>query len=176
MTAAAAIRRGVVADAAALAEFAARTFAEAFGAVTDPVDLAAHLATSYRPDLQAAELTDPAVVTLLAEEGDCIVGYAQVRRNASPPACVTAASPIELHRFYVGLKLHGTGLAARLMHDSLVAAAVEFGGHHAWLGVWERNDRAIAFYRRAGFVDIGFTHYLVGMDRQTDRVLLRRLS
>jgi ribosomal protein S18 acetylase RimI-like enzyme len=51
-------------------------------------------------------------------------------------------------------------------------AARELGGRHLWLGVWERNPRAIAFYRRAGFTDVGSTFYMVGPDRQTDRVFV----
>ncbi len=169
-----AIRRGVVDDAAALAEFAARTFAEAFGAATAPADMAGHLAGTYRPDLQAAELADPDVVTLLAMRGERIVGYAQVRRNAAPPACVDAPDPVEIQRFYADGSVRGTGLAAQLMHRAL-QAAVELGGRHAWLGVWEHNARAIAFYRKAGFEEIGLTVYVVGSDAQTDRVLLAPL-
>lgn len=168
------IRRGAVADAGALAEFAARTFTEAFGAATAPDDLATHLERSYRPDVQAAELQDPAVVTLLAVQGPLIVAYAQVRRNPAPPDCVTAEDAVELHRFYVDAAARGTNLAMDLMRAAL-AAAVALGGRHAWLGVWEHNDRARAFYRKAGFVDIGATVYIVGADRQTDRVYLSRL-
>ena len=54
-------------------------------------------------------------------------------------------------------------------------AARELGGQHVWLGVWERNARAMAFYRKAGFGEIGVTHYVVGSDRQTDRVFLAAL-
>ncbi len=168
------IRRGVVSDSVALAEFAARTFAEAFGAATAPDDLAAHLAHSYRPDVQAAELQDPAVVTLLAVQGPLIAAYAQVRRNPAPPDCVTAEDAIELQRFYVDASMRGTSLAMDLMRAAF-AVGRDLGGRHAWLGVWEHNDRARAFYRKAGFVDIGSTVYIVGADRQTDRVYLAKL-
>lgn len=169
------IRRGVASDAAALATFAARTFAEAFADGTSPDDMQAHLAATYRPDLQARELADPAVVTLLALHGDRIVGFAQVRRNANAPACVTLPDAVELQRFYADRSVHGTGLTTRLMQFALDAAR-ELGGRHAWLGVWERNTRAMAFYRKAGFDDIGSTHYVVGSDRQIDRVFLASLS
>ena len=169
------IRRGVAGDATALARFAARTFEEAFGAATDPVDMAAHLEGSYRPDLQAAELTDPKVITLLALHGDAIVAYAQVRRNLAPPACVTAPDPVEVQRFYADRSVRGSGVARRLM-DRALRAAVDMGGRNAWLGVWENNARAIAFYRKVGFQEIGSTVYVVGSDRQTDRVLLIPLA
>jgi len=169
------IRRGAVGDAPGLAAFAARTFAEAFGDYTGADDMQAHLAATYRPDLQARELADPTVITLLALRDARIVAYAQVRRNETPPACVTLPAAVELQRFYADRSVRGTSLTRRLMEHAL-AAARELGGQHAWLGVWERNTRAMAFYRKSGFDEIGFTHYVVGADRQTDRVFLASLS
>ena len=169
------IRRGLVSDAAGLAAFAARTFAEAFGDDTSTDDLQAHVAATYRVDLQARELADPKVTTLLALQDTRIVAYAQVRLNEAPPSCVTMSGAVELQRFYADRSVHGTGLAMRLMQRALDAAR-ELGGRYAWLGVWERNTRAMAFYRKAGFDEIGFTHYVVGSDRQTDRVFLASLS
>lgn len=166
-----AIRRGIVADAAPLAGFAARTFAEAFGAVTAPADLAAHLAHTYTPALQAAELAEPDLVTLLAERAGAIVAYAQVRRNGDTPACVARDGIVEVQRFYADSSVRGTGLASELMQHS-IAAAIELGGRHAWLGVWEQNARAIAFYRKAGFVPVGSKVYVVGSDHQVDHVML----
>ena len=55
-------------------------------------------------------------------------------------------------------------------------AARDFEGRHIWLGVWERNLRAIGFYEKAGFVDVGSTVYMVGPDRQVDRVLVTGVS
>ena len=169
------IRRGVASDAAALAAFAARTFAEACGDDTSTDDLRAHVAATYRADLQAHELADPTVVTLLALHDARIVAYAQVRLNEAPPSCVAMSDAVELQRFYADRSVRGTGLTLRLMEHALDAAR-ELGGRYAWLGVWERNARAMAFYRKAGFDEIGFTHYAVGSDRQTDRVFIAELT
>ena len=169
------IRRCLVSDAADLAAFAARTFAAAFANCTSADDMQAHLAATYRPDLQARELADPTVITLLALQDSRIVAYAQVRRNPMAPACVTQPDAVELQRFYADRSLHGTELTTRLMQRAL-AAARELGGRYAWLGVWERNSRAMAFYRKAGFDEIGSTHYVVGSDRQIDRVFIVALS
>ena len=165
------IRRGVVADATALAHFAARTFAEAFADQTAPGDMRAHLANTYTPALQAAELADPDVITLLALRDDSIVAYAQVRRNGKAPACIDAGHTVEVQRFYADSSVRGTGVARQLMERAL-DAAVELGGRHAWLGVWQNNGRAVAFYRKAGFVPVGTTVYVVGSDHQTDHVML----
>jgi GNAT superfamily N-acetyltransferase len=168
------LRRGTVEDAVALAELAARTFAETFAADNRPEDLQAHLEKSYGVAQQSEELLDPDVVTVLADQGAELVAFAQVRRNAPPP-CVAERGAIELNRFYLVRRMHGTGLATRLMHASR-EAALALGGRHLWLGVWERNPRAQAFYRKAGFTDVGSTFYMVGPDRQTDRVFLAEVA
>ena len=168
------IRRGAAADAPALAAFAARTFHETFAADNRPEDMAAHLASSFGVAQQARELADPDTATLLACRGDTLVAYAQVRRKRPPP-CVTQARPVEVQRFYVDRPAHGTGVAQTLMAAARRAARA-FGGEHLWLGVWERNPRAIAFYAKAGFRDVGSTVFQVGPDRQTDRVLVAALT
>ena len=54
---------------------------------------------------------------------------------------------------------------------AVIAAASGRGAKTLWLGVWERNLRAQAFYRKMGFVDAGSHTFLLGSDRQTDRLL-----
>ena len=49
------------------------------------------------------------------------------------------------------------------------------GGRTLWLGVWERNERAKAFYQKNGFTDVGSHVYMVGTDAQTDRIFVRSL-
>lgn len=168
------IRRGIATDAPALAEIAARTFADAFGADNHPEDLQAHLSSSYGVTQQFQELNDPNVTTLLACASLCVVGYAQIRYH-SPPPCVVVDQPIELHRFYVDRSAHGTGVAQILM-AAVRSVAVERGGRHLWLGVWERNPRAIAFYRKVGYAEVGSTYFCVGSDRQTDRVMVAAVN
>jgi diamine N-acetyltransferase len=48
-------------------------------------------------------------------------------------------------------------------------------GRTLWLGVWEHNARAIAFYTKCGFIDVGEHAFFVGGDEQTDRVMSRSL-
>lgn len=164
------IRRGVVSDAPNLAVFAARAFAEAFGTDNRPEDLRAHLATSFGVRQQTKELATPTTITLLAQNTDSLAGYAQVRCKLPPP-CVSHNRPIQLYRFYVDRSAQGRGLAQLLM-AAVHQAACEFHGRHLWLSVWERNPRAIAFYKKAGFEDVGATDFFVGPDRQRDRVLV----
>ena len=168
------LRRGTVADAARLAEIGARTFAQTFAADNRPEDMDAHLAATFGVPQQTAELESPDYVTLFAEVDGIAAGFAQVRRHVAP-ACVVGPAPIEVHRFYVERAWHGRGVAAALMAACL-AVVRELGGRTAWLSVWERNPRALAFYGKQGFVQAGTTDFWVGPDRQTDHVMARTVD
>jgi ribosomal protein S18 acetylase RimI-like enzyme len=169
------IRRGTPADATALAEFGARTFFETFAAENTAEDMAQHLASAWSPALQDAELRDPLLETLLAEDaGGALAGFAQLRAEYAP-ACVPTRAPIELKRFYVDRPWQGRGLARALMTE-VERVARGRGARELWLGVWERNVRAQAFYRKCGFEKVGTQVFVVGTDPQTDHVMLRELS
>jgi len=167
------IRRGTAADAATLAVLARDTFFDTFASTNDAADMAIHLARAYGVVQQTAELIDPGVITLLVEEGGQAVAYAQLR-TAHVPDCVTGAGPIELWRFYVTRDWHGRGIAQALMTRA-IAEAAEAGAQTLWLGVWEHNHRARAFYGKCGFTDVGEHVFLFGTDPQTDRVMARPL-
>jgi ribosomal protein S18 acetylase RimI-like enzyme len=164
------VRAGVESDASALAAFAARTFEETFAADNRPEDLQAHLSSAFGLLQQTQELLDPNMVSLLAHQGANLVAFAQVQRK-DPPPCVLVDRAIELHRFYVDRPAQGSGIAQLLM-DAVHDAARAFDGKHLWLSVWERNPRAIAFYKKVGFTDCGSTVFYVGPDAQVDRVMI----
>jgi diamine N-acetyltransferase len=167
------IRKGLECDAPALAAFAARTFEETFGADNRPADMQDHLSRAFGIARQTRELLDPNMVTLLTHQGEVLIAFAQVQCK-EPPPCVIAARPIELHRFYVDRPAHGRGIAHQLM-NAVHNVARSLGGEHLWLGVWERNPRAIAFYKKSGFADCGSTVFYVGEDPQIDRVMVARI-
>jgi GNAT superfamily N-acetyltransferase len=168
------VRRPGLEDAAALAAFAARTFYETFGADNRPADMAAYLSAAYGERQQRAEIASPDIVTLVIEQHDTLIAFAQVRRHPAP-SCVTMPEPVELWRFYVDRPWHGQGVGHMLM-DAALQAAHELGGLSVWLSVWERNPRAFAFYAKSGFQDVGSKVFIVGSDHQTDRVMARLLE
>lgn len=168
------VRRAGPDDAAALAEFAARTFEDTYGAFNAPEHMAEHLAASFGEPKQRAELLNPAWVTIFIEIERGLVGYAQLRQHPRPVS-VPLEHAVELHRFYVASRWHGTG-AAHMLMSAVRVEARETGATHLWLGVWEHNPRAIAFYTKCGFQHVGETVFLVGPDQQRDRVLLAALD
>jgi ribosomal protein S18 acetylase RimI-like enzyme len=169
------IRRATVKDAEALSEIGARTFFETFAADNTPEDMRMFLESTWRPDLQRAEILDEGLDTLLAcDASGAIAAFAQLRVNHPPPGIVVRA-PVELKRFYVDKPWHGQGLARALMNAAEEAARAR-GAREFWLGVWERNPRAQAFYQKCGFRKVGKQTFVVGTDPQTDDVMLREFE
>jgi diamine N-acetyltransferase len=168
------VRRALPEDAAALAELAARTFYDTFADSNSAEDMEAFLTSTYSEAIQRAEINDPLMTTLLVEIDGVLGGFAQIRAGKAP-SCVKGESPIEIKRFYVAKAYHGTGAAQELMR-SAEGVARAAGAKTLWLGVWEHNDRALAFYRKTGFAPVGSQPFVVGSDRQTDVVLERPLQ
>ena len=163
------IRTAVPEDAAALADLARATFYDAFAATNDAADMALHLARAYGVPQQIAEITDARITTLLVEHEGSTIAYAQIRDHHISD-CVSGPAPIELWRFYVDREWHGRGIATPLMERVKVEARAR-GAKTLWLGVWEHNGRARAFYAKCGFADVGEHIFLFGTDPQTDRVM-----
>lgn len=164
-----AIRWATVDDAGLLAALGARTFSDAFAAENRPEDIEAYLASSFTPSRLESELADPCSRFFLAEIDGEAVGYAKLH-SGEAPGCVTGPDPLELARFYVVQEWHGRGVAQSLM-QACIEAARKAGARTLWLGVWEHNNRAQAFYRKWGFRDVGAQPFLLGGDLQTDRVM-----
>ncbi len=158
-------------DAEALATLAARTFQDTFRTENRPEDMDAYVAATFGTHLQQTELRDPGCTVLLAEKDRDLVGYAQLISSTRVPPGIPVHA-IEIQRFYVDRRYHGTGVASTLMQGTLDTARLA-GATVVWLGVWERNARAIAFYRKYGFTDVGSQPFRLGEDVQTDRVMCR---
>ena len=168
------IRRAGIADAALLAELGARTFVETFAADNRPEDMAAYLATAFGPEQQVAELTDSHSTFLIAEVDGVAAGYAKIHPGRTPER-VTGERPIELVRLYVSQVWLGRGVGAALMRDCL-GEARRAGYQMLWLGVWERNNRALAFYRKWNFREVGKHIFQLGDDPQIDILMERPVS
>ena len=167
------VRRATGADADALSNFATRTFIETYADYPDPANLMGYALEAFAPVQQSQELADPRATTLLAFRDDALCGFARICPGDAP-ACVRAGEAIELQRLYVDRRWHGAGVGQELLAQAHEIAS-HAGGDALWLKVWERNERAIAFYRKSGFVDAGHTDFFVRSDRLTDRVLVMNL-
>jgi ribosomal protein S18 acetylase RimI-like enzyme len=168
------LRPALPADAAVLSTLAARTFTETFRGHHSPEDLAAFVEGAYNLPKIQAELADPDRDWFIAESAGEAVGYALQRWGHREP-CVTGPDPVvEVERIYALAGFQGRGLGPALMQACVDLARMK-GGRTMWLGVWERNPRAIAFYLKWGFREVGDHRFLVGCDDMRDLILEREL-
>ena len=161
----------MLSDAGPLAALAERTFRDTFEATNTAEDMALHCRDHYSEPIQSQEILDPGVTTLVCEHDGALIAFAQLRRDPAP-LCVRATRPCEIQRLYVTSAWHGKGMAPELMRRCL-AQAEEEGADQVWLGVWEHNPRAIAFYRKFGFSEVGDHIFPLGTDPQRDLIMVR---
>lgn len=166
------IRRAHAADASVLAELGARTFRDTYLADMAAEDVEDFIRRRHQPDLLAAALTEPTNCYFVAEVAGIPAGFALLRDDSATEVShdLPGSRPMALAELYVDRRYLSAGIGAALMRHCVGWARAN--GHGVlWLTVWERNQRAVAFYRRWGFVDAGETVFVAGNDRQRDLVL-----
>ncbi|WP_434614988.1 GNAT family N-acetyltransferase [Arthrobacter sp. A5] len=168
------IRAAQIPDVPALASLAALTFPLACPPDAGETDIAAFIGTNLAAENFDGFIVDPRAAVLVAEEHGALLAYSLL--VAEPPsdskvaAAVTALPAIELSKFYVHPEHHGGGTARRLMNDS-VNRARKFGGASVWLGVNSENTRALRFYAKCGFHEVGTKSFRLGARVEHDFVL-----
>lgn len=171
------IRNATAADAALLTDLGRRSFTAAFETMNTPENFAAYLAEAFNEQKQAEEVAQPGSIFLIAETQDPQtgqtepVGYARLLAG-STETCITGKNPIELVRIYALGTRTGKGIGSALI-QAVVQEARGRGHDVIWLGVWQENPRAVAFYERWGFQKVGTHVFQLGNDPQTDWIMQR---
>ena len=148
---------------------------ETYAELIDGPDIVAHCERRHAASVYAEWLAQPATVTWIAEtQCRAAVGYL-VLMPATLPDEAPHPDDLEVQRIYVLSRFHGTGVGHALMAQAIEESARR-GARQVVLGVLRRNTRAVAFYRRQGFVEVGTRVFQVGSARFDDLVLGRRLK
>lgn len=161
-------------DAELIANISRNTFYETFAADNTKEDMDKFMNEQFTKEALMAEVGAEGNIFLLAFEADEALGYVRLREGEQLPA-LEASSSIELARIYVVGTAIGKGVGAELMKRSLQIAK-EMGRQIIWLGVWEKNIRAIEFYKKWGFEKFSEHEFILGNDRQTDWLMKKELS
>ena len=165
----AAIRYATATEAVALSQLGADTFRAAYTGANEPRLVEGYIADHYSPAIQLAELQNDRLIYLVAEIDAQLAGFVLLRTDQSHPD-VEGTSPIRLARIYVDTPYLGAGLGSALMARCIEECRTR--NHDLlWLGVWERNQKAIGFYERWGFTSVGVEVFDVGGDKQRDVIL-----
>ena len=167
------VRRAVVADAGALSEVGTATFHLACPPNTPQADIDLFVSEWLSPDAFTGHLIDPKSFCFIAEAEGSAVGYSMFY-HARAPAFVPGTNPIELKKLYVLPGWHGRGVAKRLVGLG-EGEASRRGYETMWLSVSEVNAKALSFYHRMGFREVGRRDFLVGNDVQKDKILSKSI-
>lgn len=123
-------------------------------------------------DVLAKTLTDTHFKTLGIFHDTELVGYVQMVINTEE---IYEGTPLELKRFYLLKAYQGKGIARDMM-EACYGIAKDLGYKKFWLGVWEHNHRAQAFYKKCGFRKVSSHPFDMGGEIQTDDILLKELE
>ena len=162
-----------VADLDRLRKLSLRVFTDAFAHLNTEKTMRAYLDTAYHPDKLRAELeTKGSHFFFIVDDGE-VCGYLKLNE---PGVQSDTGDPdsLEVERIYVESRCKGRGLG-RTMLEAAESFARKSGLKSIWLGVWEKNSSAIAFYEKMGFYRISEHVFVMGEEHQTDHIMRKDL-
>lgn len=152
-----------------LKDLSRSTFADAFGADNNPEDLEAYLNTAFGEENLRRELMNPLSEFYFAKLQGKTVGYFKINLGDAQTE-FKDEDGVELERIYVSKDFQNKKLGQKML-DAVIEIAVQRKMRYLWLGVWEKNERAMKFYLRNNFELSGTHPYMVGNDQQTDNIM-----
>ncbi|MBT1705517.1 GNAT family N-acetyltransferase [Chryseosolibacter indicus] len=168
------IRQCTEEDIPILVALGSKTFKDTFGADNTPEDMEQYISKTFTNNKIKLELNERGVVFFLAEQDGRALGYAKVN-TLRPLKGLKEVSAMEIERLYSIQEMIGKGIGRMLMQHCL-GHAVKNHCEVVWLGVWERNSRAIDFYKRWGFEKFDEHVFMLGRDAQTDHLMKREIK
>lgn len=166
------IRKANFADLNSLVEMARIAFVQAFTEGNKIENLNAYLEEAFTEEQFTEEMESPASVFFLLEVDGELAGYAKV--NFVPAQTdLYDNSSLEVARLYLLEEYVGLGLGKILLNHTINFAKLN-KKKYLWLGVWEKNVRAIKFYEKNGLNVFSSHLFPFGDEVQTD--FLMRLN
>jgi diamine N-acetyltransferase len=168
------IRYATKEDAALIADISRQTFYETFAADNTKDDMDKFLNQQFTKGRLMLEVGSAENTFLLAYKDNEVAGYVKLR-EANVPKSLNNSNALEIARIYSMVGMIGKGVGKLLMQSS-IDIAKEKRKEVLWLGVWEKNQRAIDFYTKWGFEKFDETNFLLGNDMQKDWLMKKYLQ
>lgn len=160
------IRKATIHDAGEISSLATRTFYETYSWYNTEQDMLDYTENHFNPKQTEKEIEEQGTVFLLAFLNDELGGYAKMRTSENPPG-LDAKKHIEVERIYVEQKYQRHKIGYALINKCIGHARDE-KYDIIWLGVWQKNQKAIDFYKKVGFETFGTHIFTLGKDEQLD--------
>lgn len=163
------LRRATITDLPLLREIGRQTFSETFTDHNTEEDLSKYLAERFSEEKLTSELNDRNSEFFFARLGNSVIGYLKINTG---PAQTEDWNPsaLEIERIYVLKEFYGKKVG-QLLLDKAIQVARKKDINTVWLGVWEKNFRALGFYHKNGFNQFDRHIFRLGDSEQTDYMM-----
>jgi diamine N-acetyltransferase len=148
------------------------TFFETFRDTNTRKNMEKYLDDNFNTGQLTKEINNPGSTFFLALINNIVVGYLKINTDIAQTE-FNNHDELEIERIYIKKEYWGKSIGQFLL-DYALNFAIQMDKKLVWLGVWEKNFRAIRFYEKNGFMAFGKHAFKVGEDLQTD-VLMRLL-
>ncbi|MFB1099637.1 GNAT family N-acetyltransferase [Terribacillus sp. JSM ZJ617] len=167
------IKKCSMEDLQILQEISIETFRDTFKDQNSPENMKAYLDKAYTLNKLEMELLHTSSQFFFIYSNAELAGYLKVNIDDAQSEEMDDAS-LEIERIYVRRKFQKQGIGKFLMNKA-IEIAIELNKKTIWLGVWEKNQNAIAFYSKNGFVKTGAHAFHMGDEEQVDYILTKTL-
>ena len=168
------IKKATLSDVEKLQAISKQTFYEAFATVNTEENMLKYLEESFSVEKLTTELSDTNSEFYFASLSHTIIGYLKLNTGSSQTD-IKDENALEIERIYVLQEFLGKKVG-QLLYQKAIEVAKEKKVHYVWLGVWEKNARAINFYRKNGFAEFDNHIFMLGDDKQRDILMRLKLK
>lgn len=168
------IQKCTLGDLGVLQDLSVETFKETFEDQNSPEHMKAYLERAFNAGQLEKELLNISSEFYFIHSNGVLAGYLKVNTNEAQSEIMDNLS-LEIERIYIRKNFHKQGLGGYLMNTA-IDIAKEQNKEKIWLGVWEKNERAITFYQKIGFVQTGAHSFYMGDEEQIDLIMTKTLQ
>jgi diamine N-acetyltransferase len=168
------IKRCTFEDLHKLQEISYETFNETFKHQNSEENMNNYLEKAFNLKQLEKELSNASSKFFFVYINDEIAGYLKINSDDAQSEKMGKES-LEIERIYIRNKFQKHGLGKLLLNKAM-EVAMEGNKKKIWLGVWEKNETAIAFYKKMEFVQTGAHSFYMGDEKQTDFLMTKLLK
>lgn len=157
-----------------LEEISRTTYFDAFAWGNTPENMTTYLDKSFSEQKLLNEINDTNSKFYFAKHNGKTAGYLKLNfGNAQTD--LKESNGMELERIYVLKEYQGKKIG-QILIDKAIEIAKKNKMEYIWLGVWDKNIKAISFYERNNFLSGGTHSFMMGTEEQTDLIMKRNLK
>jgi ribosomal protein S18 acetylase RimI-like enzyme len=168
------IRKVSLSDIDELQFISRETFSETFADLNTESDMRKYLSENLSTDTLTNEMLVPDSEFYFALNEQKVIGYLKLNFGKAQTE-LKDEKALEIERIYVLKEFHGKKVG-QILYDFALQIATSIKADYVWLGVWEKNFRAISFYKKNGFVEFDKHSFILGEDEQTDIMMKLKLN